>query len=230
MKIYKKFGAMAFIIAGLLNTFRILPILITPGVTPEQIPPHTLIDTVHISQTTAYVLSHIMALLATPLVIIAFYSLYKEIKLSNKHIAIQAGLLGLVGLTIGQLLYSLGLIVDGFALPTFSNLYIQTATDNNSQLGAIIMSIHQLAMSLAGVGFFSLLVSTGIYGYALFMGSFNKELSLTAITIGCLAIIGYLTGALDILIAQKFELTYGLLTLMYLFFLVVGVFQLKSVN
>ncbi|WP_068475733.1 hypothetical protein [Saccharicrinis aurantiacus] len=228
MNNYRKIGAIGFIIAGLLNVFRIFPILFTPGVTPEQIPPHTLVDTVIISQTSAYLISHIMALFATPLILIGFYSLFKDIKPSENSKAVQVGLLGLIGLFIGQLFYSIGLLIDGFTLPTLTSEYIASGANETSPIATVINGIHHLAMGFAGPGFFTLVISTGILGYALFKSGFNKPFAIGAIVIGILGIVGYSIGILDILIGGSFELTYGLLTMMYIFFLSIGIYQFRS--
>lgn len=228
MNDYKKIGAISLIIAGLLNVFRIFPILLTPGVTPEQIPPHTLQDTVIISETTAYLLSHIMALLATPLIIVGALSLFQSIKNSSNLIVKQIGLLGLVGVIIGQSLYSLGLVIDGFTLPTLTAEYIQTGANAESQIASMIMGMHHLAMSFAGLGFFTLLMSTGIFGFALYKAENRRKLFIVAISIGAIAIIGYAIGLLDILISSSFEMTYGLLTMMYIYYFIVGIHQINK--
>lgn len=230
MSKYERIGNIGFIIGGILNVLRIFPILLTEGVTPEQIPPHTLADTVFISQTKAYLLSHVMALLATPFVIVGFYNLFKGINLSHNKVAVQTGIVALASLTIGQLLYSIGLIIDGFTLPELIKEFISKGGNESSDLATVIMAIHHLAMSFAGIGFFTLLLGTGVIGVALYNSSFNRALSFAPITIGVLAMIGYITGILDPMIANSFEFTYGLLTFTYIYYMIVGINQLRTLK
>ena len=210
--------------------FRIFPILLTKGVTPDQVPPHTLADTVFIAQTNAYLASHIMALLDTPLAIYGFYSLYQRIKKSENGNIIALGLFAFIGLVIGQTLYSLGLIIDGFTLPSLISDYVQNGADESSRLASVIMGVHQLAMGFAGIGFFTLLISSALYGLSLLKVGLSRVLSILLASLGALAFIGYFLGFLDPMIGASFELTYGALTLMYVLYLSIGIQQLKTLK
>ncbi|ANQ51706.1 hypothetical protein MY04_4368 [Flammeovirga sp. MY04] len=228
MNLSSKLGGLALIVVGLLNIFRIFPILFTEGVTLDQIPPHTLEDTIFIAQTNAYLVSHIMALLATPLFIFGI-TLFNNNNLNIKRDTTKyIGLFALIGLTIGQLFYSLGLIIDGFTLPTIINDFVQNK--ENDSMKAVIMGVHQIAMGFAGIGFFTLLLSTGIFGFVLYRIKWNRFISASMIFLGFSATIGYFIGFLDPMIGGNFEFTYGALTFMYLLYLSMGVYQMKRDN
>ena len=228
MKTITRLGSISLIGLGLLNVFRIFPILLTKGVTPDQVPPHTLADTVFIAQTNAYLASHIMALLGTPLAIFGFYSLYQKVKKSGNDNTIAMGLFAFIGLVTGQVLYSLGLIIDGFALPALISDYVQNGANESSHMASVVMGIHQLAMAFAGIGFFTLLISSAFFGLSLFKVGLSRVLSILLASLGVLAFLGYTFGLLDPMIGKSFELTYGALTLMYVLYLSIGIQQLKT--
>lgn len=231
----KKFGAISLIIGAFLNTVRMIPIYWHEEIGLQDYPPHTLADTVEVAQLSGYYISHVMVFFATPFFLLGFYCLCKELSASNSNSLGQTGVntgaqkgltLAWIGFLIGQLFYTIGVVIHGLVLPEMTANYVAASAIDQTAMAPLFALNHHIATSFGGLGFAYLLVSTGVLG--LFLRARFPFFGVIAILLGALALIGYFTGVLDLLLLSNFQITAGFVTLMFLFYLVVGISMLKE--
>lgn len=217
----KKIGAIALILGAFLNMIRMIPIYLEVGITGY--PPKDLSETILIAQTNGYYISHTMVYFATPLFLLGFYTLYQELKkrTSNKLLT-----LSLIVFFIGQLFYTIGVVLHGLVLPEMAHEYIVASVSYQNTMTPLFEVIHHMATSYGGLGFAFCLLSTGILGF--YLRPKFKILGITAIALGFLALLGYSTGTLAILLFKNFELTAGFITVLFVFYFATGITMYKS--
>lgn len=217
----KKIGAIGLILGAFLNMIRMIPIYLEVGF--DGYPPANLAETVAIAQGTGYYISHMLAIIAAPLWLVGFYALYKELKNSTSNRGLT---LALTGFAIGQLLYVIGVVVHGLILPEMAHEFVNASAETQNIMAPLFDFNHHLATSLGGLGFAYILISTGILG--IFLRAEFKLLGVIAMAVGFLALIGYATGALTILLFGSFQLTAGFVTAAFVFYFVTGIAMYRS--
>lgn len=218
-----KIGAISLILGSFLNMIRMGPIYLDKQIGFTGYPPQSLIETVAIAQRVGYYISHAMVFIAMPLFLIGFYVLYKELKSSSSNILLT---LSLIGFSIGQMFYLIGVVLHGLVLPEMAREYIEASDTFQAAMAPLFDFNHQLATSYGGLGFAFILVSTGILG--VFLKQKYKILGFVAIAIGVLALVGYATGFLDLLLFESFEITAGFVTVMFALYFSIGIAMLGS--
>lgn len=217
----KKYGAIALILGAFLNMIRMIPIYMQVGF--DGYPPKNIAETVDIAQGTGYYISHTMVYFATPLFILGFYILYKELK---KTYASSILTVSLIVFVTGQLFYMIGVVLHGLVLPEMAHEYVNATAAYQETMVPLFETIHYMATSYGGLGFALCLVSTGILG--IFLRHKFKVLGYIAIALGAIALIGYSTGFLAILLFKSFELTAGFITVLFVFYFAMGITMYKS--
>lgn len=214
-------------IGAILQIIRMMPIAMSDGITMlENFPPHNLVDTVFAAQLTGWYVSHIMVFIAIPLLMVGFYGLYQLIKKQKQY---SISVLGLVLIFIGLILYVIGAVIDGLMLPEIASQFEQSTGNEKERLGVLINSMHHLAICFGGPSFTHLLSGTGLLGITLRKLKGFNWLGIIGMVIGGVALVGYLTGILDLLVTKSFLLTGGLTMLMFVYYLILGfkVFKLE---
>lgn len=220
-----KIGAIGLILGSFLNMIRMGPIYLDPQIGFAGYPPQNLLETIDIAQRSGYYVSHAMVFFATPLFMIGFYVLYKQLKnsISSRWLT-----LSLFGFFIGQLLYIIGVVLHGLVLPELANDYVTGSASYQAAMAPLFDFTHHMATSYGGLGFAFILVSTGIFGVSLRQK--HSMLGVAAMLIGLLAIIGYGTGILDLLLFESFMLTAGFVTAMFVLYFIIGIAMLRSLS
>lgn len=221
MRNLNKIVGLGLIIGTILQITRMIPIILSNGVTLLQnFPPHNTEDSVFVSTTVGWLPSHLMVFLATPFLLVGFYGLFKVIK--NTSEKSKFGYFGVVILLFGLILYTIGAVIDGLTLTDVSKHYLALEGDSKNQLDAIVYFTHRLAVSFGGTAFAHLLIGTGVLGLGLMHTKYFKTFGIVALLIGIISLLGYLFGVLDLLINTNFLLTGGLTIMMFVFYLVLG--------
>ncbi len=218
-----KMGAIGLIVGSFLNMIRMGPIYLDKQIGFTGYPPQSLVETIAIAQRGGYYISHAMVFIATPLFLIGFYVLYKDLKSVRSSIMLT---LSLVGFSIGQLFYLIGVVLHGLVLPEMASEYIAATEPFQAAMAPLFEFNHQLATSYGGLGFAFILVSTGILGA--YLKERYKILGFVAMTIGLLALVGYATGFLDLLLFESFMITAGFVTVMFALYFAIGIAMLSS--
>lgn len=221
--LYKKFGAVAMIVAAALNMVRVLPIYLDPEIGFDGYPPETIGETVAVAQRSGYYVSHVLVFFAAPLFVVGFVSLYTELRKASS----SSGLvLSLVGFSIGQVLYLIGVVVHGVVLPEMAREYVALPEADRAAMSSLFDFNHHLATSLGGLGFAVILVSTGVLGF--YMRTVFRRLGITAMALGAVALVGYLTGVFAVLLFDNFEITSAIVSAGFIFYFVTGIAMFKS--
>lgn len=216
-----KLGALALTLGAFLNVIRMIPIYAEVGF--DGYPPVNLSGTIDIAQRNGYYLSHILVFFATPLFLVGFFALCQRLG----DIALNRGLLmALVVFSIGQILYVVGVVIHGLVLPAMAAEYVASSAAEQAAMAPLFELNHRLATSYGGLGLAQLLVSTGIIGF--FLRKESQWLGIGGIAIGILALAGYMTGFLDVMLFGSFVPTAGLATAMFAFYLIAGVRMFKD--
>lgn len=220
---FKKVGAVSLILGAFLNMIRMLPIILEAGI--GGYPPKNLSETVAIAQGTGYYISHAMVFFATPLFMLGFYAIYKELK---KNTSNQFLTLSLIIFFIGQLFYIIGVVLHGLILPEMSQEFINLSPTDQNFMKPLFDFNHHLATGYGGLGFAFCLISTGILG--IFLRYKFRVLGSIAMLLGTIALIGYSSGLLAILLFKSFNLTAGFITVMFVFYFIMGLKMYNSSN
>lgn len=222
-KTTKRVAAIGLIGAASLNMLRMLPIYLDPEVGFDGYPPETLEETVAIAQRTGYYISHLVVFIATPLFLLGFHHLYSILATRTSSRGLT---LAYIGFVIGQLLYTIGVVVHGLILPEMAREFEESSASRQAAMDPLFDFAHHLATGLGGLGFAYALLSTGIFGY--FLRSQFNRLGIAAMVVGALSLVGYLSGVLAILLFESFEATAGVVTLMFVLYFVTGIAMLRS--
>lgn len=213
---FKKVGAISLTLAAFLNMIRMFPIFAEVGF--NGYPPKNLAETIEIAQGTGYFISHAIVFFATPLFMLGFYAIYKELKKSTQNRWLT---LSLIIFMIGQLFYIIGVVLHGLILPEMAHEYLNISAADQNIMKPLFDFNHHLATGYGGLGFAFCLIGTGILGF--FLRQKFKMLGNIAMLLGIVALIGYSTGFLAILLFKNFELTAGFITVMFVFYFATGI-------
>lgn len=216
-----KFGAIALSLGAFLNMVRMIPIYMEVGF--DGYPPKSLSETVNIAQGIGYYISHTMVYFAAPLFILGFYTIYKELKKKYSSAFLT---LTLIVFVIGQIFYMIGVVLHGLVLPEMAHEYVNATVAYQETMIPLFETIHYMATSYGGLGFALCLVSTGVLGF--FLRHKFKVLGYIAIALGAIALLGYSTGLLAILLFKSFQLTAGFITVLFVFYFVMGIAMYRS--
>lgn len=227
MNSMKKAGGIALIIGAFLNLTRVLPIYLTEGINMDNFSPKNLEQTIFAAQLGSYYISHIMALIAAPLLIYGFYALYEELKTHNQK---STALAGLIGLSLGLVLYTVGVVVDGLLLPGIVEHSLSASGAEQTAIRANISFGHAMAVSFGGIGFATMLLTIGFFGLGVLRGFERKILGVLGVAVSALSALGFLTGLFDLHFTKNFMVLGGLTSFMFLLLLMMGVVMLWDKN
>lgn len=198
-----KMGGVALILGALLNITRIIPIIATQGVSSENFPPHSVIDTVFVAQTYGWHISHIMGLVSLPLLLFGFAAFISELR---KRRAASGSLAALVGAGFALILYLGGLVIDGLVLPTVIRHELQDFEAGDPLAAHAIDLVHIMATSFGGFGAAVLLITSTFLGLAVWQGFGTRALGVFGAAIGIVSLIGYAIGVLSLNIVETLKL------------------------
>ncbi len=215
----KIFG-IGLILGGLLQITRMIPIAMSDGIKMlENFPPHSLEDTINAAHSSGWYISHIMVFLATPLLMIGFYGLYKLI---NRYKRSDFSIPALIVLSIGLLLYNIGAVIDGLFLPLVCHEILEATDSVKNSWSVLGTYTHELAVNFGGLAFAHLLLGTGLLSIDLNKVEEFKIFGVVGMAIGLVALIGYISGVLDLMVTGSFMLTGGLTMMMFIYFFLLG--------
>lgn len=221
MKNLNKIAGIGLLIGGFLQMIRMMPIALSDGIRMlDNFPPHNLADTLLAAGASGWHLSHIMVFLATPLLMTGFYGLYK---LVNKQQPSNVAILALIVLSIGLILYNIGAVIDGLFLPIVGQEVAEAAGNTKEIWSVLAIYTHEFAVNFGGLAFAHLLLGTGLLGLAVNQLEEFKIFGIVGMGIGTVALIGYLTGILDLMVTGSFMLTGGLTMLMFIYYFSLGI-------
>ncbi len=134
------------IMAGLLLLTRLIPIFANLPDGFTEFPPATPQDMAILAahNPAGYQLSHFMALLALPLMWIGLFSHYQRYL---KKGMVRRAIIGMVGLTVGMLLFSIALLIDGYMVPLISTEYMMPSLLTKQTALFLVTYSHQFALT-----------------------------------------------------------------------------------
>lgn len=221
MKNLNKIAGIGLILGGFLQITRMMPIALSDGIRMlDNFPPHNLADTLLAASASGWHLSHIMVFMATPLLMTGFYGLYKLVNEKKKS---NVAILALIVLSVGLILYNIGAVIDGLFLPVVGQEVAEAVGSAKETWNVLATYTHELAVNFGGLAFAHLLLGTGLLGLAVNQLEEFKIFSIAGIIIGTIALIGYLTGILDLMVTGSFMLTGGLTMLMFIYYFSLGI-------
>ena len=193
-------GGYALISGAALNIFRLVPIWVHEGISFDNFPPRTVDDSIFVSQLFGWNVSHIMGLASVPLLLFGAFALFEELK---QRQAASQGLAAMVIIQSSLVLYLVGLIADGLALPKLvDHFQSQIATRNEIAL-LQIDSLHLMATSFGGFAAALMLVATLFVGAGVARGFQKRVFGSLGMGIGLVSLIGFLSGFLDLDITKS---------------------------
>lgn len=182
------------ILAGLLLLTRLIPIFANLPEGFTTFPPATTEEMAILAahNTYGYHWSHLMALFAMPLLWLGFFSHYQ--RFMTKGLCKRATT-GIVGLSLGVLLFSIAVLVDGFLVPITAAEFVSPETISKETALYFTQYSHALAMiffSPAALFFaigFGLLASPMAHGHI-----HNKWFGFIGMILSNIGIFGYFFG------------------------------------
>lgn len=220
----KKAG-IALILAALISIFRVLPIVLSSGVTRENFPPESLQDIVFFSQLQGWHISHVLILIIIPLFVFGTAVFAYEAAENGQA---SAGIMAFIGTTVSMILFSIATVLDGFALPAIArHINATELASSDTGFGALTLFTHEVASIFGGTATAFLLITALFFGIALLRGIGNRWLGIGGIILGMVSVIGYLTRILELNISDSFGRVGPLLMLMFFYLLAVGIVTFK---
>jgi hypothetical protein len=210
ISIYRTVG-IGLIGSAILQITRMIPIAMNDCIKAlENFPLPNSEDTLSAAEASGWQFSSLIVFLSTPIIITGLYGIYHLVTKNGKSIIAQYALLGL---SIALIIYNISIVIDCFLL---------AETREKEQFDLII--------SFIGLLFAILLIITGFIGFKLIKQKGLKIIGSIATIIGAFALIGYITGIVDLLVKDSFKITGGLTILIFISYLVFGIkmYKVKS--
>lgn len=215
-----KLGGVALIAGAVLNITRVPPIMLSEGVSRANFPPHGLVDTVYVTSLYSWHISHIMAIISVPLLLLGLLVLSGVLADKGQR---NAGLAALFGIGSGAALYFFAAVIDGIVLPS----HIRNMTDlidTNPELAeALIDRTHLFATAFGGIAAPMMLISAVFLGKGQLLGFKNKLLGYFGIALGIVGLAGYVTGFLPLNISDAITRVGPLMLLFFVYLIIHGV-------
>ncbi|MEM7126768.1 MAG: hypothetical protein AAF702_10610 [Chloroflexota bacterium] len=219
----KKAG-IALILGALISIFRVLPIVLSDGVTGDNFPPESLEDVVFFSQLQGWHISHVLILVLIPLLIFGVAVFARDAAENGQA---SAGIMALIGLTLSMVLFSVATVLDGFVLPAVTADIGEAALTGDSHSGALALFTHEAASIFGGTASALLLITALFIGIALLHGLGAQWLGGLGVVLGILSTLGYLIGVLNLNISDGFSRVGPLLMLIFFYLLAVGIAMVR---
>lgn len=228
MQSFHKIAGIGLIVGAVLQITRMIPIAASNGIKMlENFPPHTVEETLFAAKAAGWRISHIMVFISVPFFIAGFYGVYQFVQVQARSKIIT---IAMSGFLVGLILYTIGAVIDGLFLATVAD-NVQAASGNAVEiLQELTEYTHHFAVSFGGLSFAHLLLSTGVLGFSIRELKDFKIIGVAGMIIGFIALAGYLTGILDLLVTSSFLLTGGLTMIMFIYFVMLGIKLLKIKN
>lgn len=218
-------GGIALIIGALLNITRMIPVFADENVTRETFPPHTIADTIYVTQLYGWHISHVMALISVPFLAFGFAALFSELKSRN---AATQGLAALIVVSTALILYLSGAVIDGLALPEATRHFGTAAESGDAAAGYVIELVHMTAVAFGGFGAALLLGSSFFVGAGLIHGFGRKKHGLIGIVLALASTAGFVTGIIELNIAKSLPIAGPLSLATFAYLISVGVLLMRT--
>lgn len=218
MKIDMRMAGSFMVLAALLLITRLVPIFANLPEGFAGFPPATTEQLAMLAahNTSGYHLSHLMALLAMPLLWIGFFAHYQ--RLVEKGL-VRRSIIGMTGITMGAGLFSIALLSDGFLL-TFASLEFMSPQMLDKNAAEMLVAFtHKMSMSFFTPAMISLFVGFGFFASPFAHGHMhNKWLGFIGIALAN-------TGAFGLILkgAEFSRMPLGGLVMMGTFFWVLAI-------
>ena len=217
-------GGIALILAALLNITRMVPVFAHPAISMDNFPPHSVAETVLVTQIYGWHISHIMALISVPLFVFGIAAFFAEARIRG---AAPSALAALAGISMAMVLYTVGAILDGLVLPNTVRHFADHIQAGEAHAGALVELVHLTAVSFGGFGAAVLLVSMAFVGVTWRIGFDRPIMGIIGLTLGGLSLIGFASGFLSLDIAKSLRLVGPLSLLMFVYLIASGVLLMR---
>lgn len=222
----KKAGV-ALILGAVVSISRVLPIVLSDGVTGDNFPPESLKEVVFFSLLQGWHVSHALILVLIPLLVFGVGVFARDA--AAKYQA-SAGLMALIGTTFSMILFAVATVLDGFVLPAVTDDIVVAEAAGNAHGEALALFTHEAASIFGGTASAVLLITALFIGIALMRGFGARWLGGIGIVLGVLSALGYLTGFLNLNISDGFGRVGPLLMGSFFYLLAVGIVMLRQCN
>ncbi|WP_416370289.1 hypothetical protein [Tritonibacter mobilis] len=159
-----KVGGIALVLGGLLNILRMAPIYLSEGVTIWNFPPHDLAGTLMVAGGSGWILSHIMAIISVPLMLVGGFALLEDLSAKGYR---GLGFATLSFLSAGSVLYLVAAVADGLVLPYASEAFTEQLSQGSEAAALIIELIHLAATNYGGTMAMFFILTSGLMGLTL---------------------------------------------------------------
>lgn len=219
----KKAG-IALMIGAVISMFRVLPIVLSNGVTGDNFPPESVDEIVFFSQLQGWHVSHVLLLVLLPLLVFGVAVLARDVAGSGQA---SAGLMALIGTSFSTMLFFVATVLDGFVLPVVTDGVAVGGAISDSSAAGLATFTHETASIFGGTASALLLITATFIGIGLARGLESPKLGAIGIGIGVISTIGYLSGILDLNISDGFDRVGPVLMAMFVYLFAVGVATLR---
>ncbi|MBI3116426.1 MAG: hypothetical protein HYZ12_03715 [Thaumarchaeota archaeon] len=144
-----------------------------------------------VNNVNAYYASHLMLMLAFPLMFLGFLTLYKTLSRGDPFYAMPALLL----FGLATPLFTLIMLIDGFIDPFLAQKYLAAVVEEKLLSAMLLEFSSLLAISLVAPAFFAFWAGGGLLGASLIKAnSYNKGFAWIGVVLGLIGVLGYVSG------------------------------------
>lgn len=215
-------AGIALLLGALLSIFRVLPIVLSDGVTGDNFPPESVDDIIFFARKTGWYVSHVLFLALLPLL---GFGMTQHSRVAGRGGSESASLMGLIVFGFSLITFSVAVFLDGFVLPHVAEN--PKAATAGSPEAALVLFTHETASIAGGTASALLLVAMLFIGLSQFQGLNQRRLGIAGIAIGLLSALGYLTGFLDLNISEGFNRVSPLLMASFIYLAVTGIGMIR---
>lgn len=192
-------AGIALLAGALISIFRVLPIVLSDGVSGDNFPPESLHDVVFFSQLTGWHVSHVLFLVLVPLL---GFGIAQHARDTAKRGPESASLMTIIVFSLSLIAFTIAIIFDGFVLPHVAE-HPDAATAGTPE-AALVLFTHEAASIVGGTASALMLIATLFIGITQLHGSPHRRLGTAGIAIGAISALGYVAGLLDLNISDGF--------------------------
>ena len=218
-------AGIALLLGALISIFRVLPIVLSDGVSGDNFPPESLDDVIFFSRLDGWHVSHVLFLVLLPLLGFGVVHLARTAAAGGAE---SASLMGTIVFGFSLIAYAVAIIFDGFVLPHVAEHPAASVPD--SPQAALVLFTHEAASIVGGTASALMLVSVLFLGLAQRRGAGQRTLGAVGIVIGGVAGLGYLTGVLDLNISDGFNRVGPLLMATFVYLAATGVALIRTAS
>lgn len=192
MKIDLRMAGSFMVLAGLLLITRLAPIFANLPEGLTDFPPANTGQLAMLAahNTSGYHISHLMALLAMPLLWIGFLAHYQ--RLSEKGL-VRRSIIGMTGISMGAGLFSIALLSDGFLMPFVSHEFMSPQLLDKNTAEMLVAITHKLSLSFFTPAMFSFYVGFGFFASPFAHGHMhNKWFGFAGIALANIGVFGFM--------------------------------------